>query len=45
MKNRKPKTLDSVGGLAGEVLGSMYQIAEENLLRDPANAKRICMLR
>ena len=45
MKNRKPLKIKSLGGLAGELLNAMYNVAEENLLRDPDNAKRICLLK
>lgn len=44
LKNRKPKKITSLGGLAGEVLNSIILVAEEGLLRDPNNAKRICSL-
>ena len=44
MKNREPKTIDSKTSLAVEILESMYNVFEENLLRDPNNAVRICSL-
>ena len=44
MKNRKPKPITSLAGLGGEMLNSMYNVAEEALLRDPMNARRICSL-
>lgn len=44
MKNRKPKALDTLSSLGGEILNAMHNVAEESLLRDPNNAKRICSL-
>jgi len=44
MKNRKPKDLDSISSIGIELLLGMYDVAEESLLRDPINAKRICSL-
>jgi len=44
LKNRKPKRISSLASLAGEVLNSIMNVAEEGLLRDPNNAKRICSL-
>lgn len=44
MKNRKPKPITKLAGLGGEMLNSMYNVAEEALLRDPNNAARICSL-
>lgn len=44
LKNRNPKPLRKLSTLGGEVLNSMYNVAEEGLLRSPCNAKRICSL-
>ena len=44
MKNRKVKPIISTSSLMGEILSAMHTVAEENLLRDPNNASRICTL-